>query len=119
MMTTSFPLQLVSPSRDYLDSYLLALKREWARDNMRPESGAEELARIEADADGFIADLVEREAKGSDHRDARRIPGAAPAGLRAAAVDGEFCGSIDLRWQPGTNALPPYCLGHIGYGVVP
>jgi predicted acetyltransferase len=24
-----------------------------------------------------------------------------------------------LRWQPGTNALPPYCLGHIGYAVVP
>jgi len=24
-----------------------------------------------------------------------------------------------LRWQPGTTALPPYCLGHIGYAVVP
>jgi predicted acetyltransferase len=23
-----------------------------------------------------------------------------------------------LRWQPGTEALPPYCLGHIGYTVV-
>jgi predicted acetyltransferase len=33
--------------------------------------------------------------------------------------DGEFCGSIGFRWQPGTTALPPYCLGHIGYGVVP
>jgi predicted acetyltransferase len=33
--------------------------------------------------------------------------------------DGEFCGSIGLRWQPGTEALPPYCLGHIGYAVVP
>ena len=33
--------------------------------------------------------------------------------------DGEFCGVIGLRWQPGTEALPPYCLGHIGYAVVP
>jgi len=33
--------------------------------------------------------------------------------------DGEFCGSISFRWQPGTTELPPYCLGHIGYSVVP
>jgi predicted acetyltransferase len=33
--------------------------------------------------------------------------------------DGEFCGSIGFRWQPGTTDLPPYCLGHIGYSVVP
>jgi predicted acetyltransferase len=33
--------------------------------------------------------------------------------------DGEFCGSIGLRWLPGTEELPPHCLGHIGYAVVP
>jgi predicted acetyltransferase len=33
--------------------------------------------------------------------------------------DGEFCGSIGLRWQPGTSALPPHVLGHVGYAVVP
>ena len=33
--------------------------------------------------------------------------------------DDEFCGSIGFRWQPGTSALPPHCLGHIGYSVVP
>ena len=33
--------------------------------------------------------------------------------------DGEFCGSINARWQHGTTALPPTCLGHIGYSVVP
>lgn len=32
--------------------------------------------------------------------------------------DGEFAGSISLRWQPGTAELPPWCLGHIGYSVV-
>jgi predicted acetyltransferase len=33
--------------------------------------------------------------------------------------DGEFCGVIGFRWQPGTTDLPPYCLGHIGFAVVP
>src|SRR5215471_15635774 len=33
--------------------------------------------------------------------------------------DGEFCGSIGFRWQPGTEVLPPHCLGHIRYAVVP
>jgi predicted acetyltransferase len=33
--------------------------------------------------------------------------------------DGAFAGSIGLRWQPGTTALPAYCLGHVGYSVVP
>ena len=40
-------------------------------------------------------------------------------GFKQWMWDGEFCGTIGLRWQPGTTALPPYCLGHIGYGVVP
>ena len=40
-------------------------------------------------------------------------------GYRLWMWDGEFCGSISLRWQPGTTDLPPHCLGHIGYSVVP
>jgi predicted acetyltransferase len=32
--------------------------------------------------------------------------------------DGEFAGSINVRWQNGTTELPAYVLGHIGYGVV-
>jgi len=41
------------------------------------------------------------------------------SGLPTWLWDGEFCGSIGFRWQRGTEALPPYCLGHIGYSVVP
>jgi hypothetical protein len=33
-------------------------------------------------------------------------------------ADGEFCGSIGLRWQPETSALPSHVPGHIGYSVV-
>jgi predicted acetyltransferase len=32
--------------------------------------------------------------------------------------DGDFAGSIGLRWQNGTPDLPPWCNGHVGYGVV-
>lgn len=31
----------------------------------------------------------------------------------------EFCGAIGFRWTPGSEELPPTCLGHIGYTVVP
>jgi len=40
-------------------------------------------------------------------------------GYRQWLWDGDFCGSIGFRWQPGTTELPPLCLGHIGYSVVP
>jgi predicted acetyltransferase len=40
-------------------------------------------------------------------------------GYRRWLWDGEFCGAIGLRWEHGTEALPPHCLGHIGYAVVP
>jgi predicted acetyltransferase len=33
--------------------------------------------------------------------------------------DGAFAGQIALRWQRGTDALPDYVSGHIGYAVVP
>lgn len=40
-------------------------------------------------------------------------------GYRLWLWDGQFCGSIGLRWQPSTSALPAHVLGHIGYAVVP
>jgi predicted acetyltransferase len=63
--------------------------------------------------------MEDREAKGPpvtlpDGSTAARLPG-----FKRWLWDGEFCGSIGLRWQPGTTALPPHCLGHIGYAVVP
>jgi predicted acetyltransferase len=63
--------------------------------------------------------MEDREAKGPsvtlpDGSAAKRLPG-----FKRWLLDGEFCGSIGLRWQPGTTALPPHCLGHIGYAVVP
>jgi predicted acetyltransferase len=79
----------------------------------------EELQRIQADPQEFLATMEDREAKGPlvrlpDGSQVKRIPG-----LRRWIWDEEFCGSISLRWQPGTTELPPHCLGHIGYAVVP
>ena len=78
------------------------------------------LARIESlSADAFTACLEDREAKGPlvtlpDGTQMKRIPG-----FHRWMWDGEFCGSISLRWKPGTTDLPPHVLGHIGYSVVP
>src|SRR4051812_5582218 len=33
--------------------------------------------------------------------------------------DGEFCGMINLRFVAGSDLLPDYVSGHIGYAVVP
>jgi predicted acetyltransferase len=63
--------------------------------------------------------MEDREAKGApvtlpDGSTVARIPG-----FRRWLWDGEFCGSIGMRWQQGTAELPPHCLGHVGYAVVP
>ena len=113
-------VQLVWPSEQYLPGYVAALNRGWSADTIRGEVAVrEELEKIAKDPAGFLAELVDREAKGGpvtlpDGSSAPRLPG-----YRRWLWDGEFCGSISFRWQPGSSALPAYCLGHIGYAVVP
>lgn len=114
-------MELVVPSLDRLDAYADALRRGgFYPDNIhRERSALEELAKIEADRGAFVASLDDRDAKGGpiilpDGSQVPRLPG-----YRRWIWDGEFCGHIGFRWQPGTSALPPYVLGHIGYAVVP
>ena len=114
------PMQLVSPSLDRLPSYVAALKRGWSPDNIKGAAASiEELAHIEKDPRSFVESLTDRQAKGPpivlpDGSNAARLPG-----FRLWLWDTEFCGSIGLRWQPGTSKLPAHVLGHIGYAVVP
>lgn len=113
-------MQLVVPTLDQLPAYVAALERGWSADNLRRAAAArDELERIATDPAAFVASLDDRDAKGP--------PVTLPDGTRVARLpgyhrwlwDGEFCGQIGLRWQPGSNAVPARVLGHIGYAVVP
>jgi predicted acetyltransferase len=112
-------MQLVWPEMQYLPSYVYALERGWSPDNLRAEAGQENLDEIARDAEQFLSSMVDRDGKGPpvtlpDGTTAPRLPG-----YHKWMWDAEFCGEINFRWQPGTAELPPYCLGHIGYSVVP
>lgn len=118
-MTSPEVMQLVWPAAEYLPSYVEALRQGWSPNNLRPEAAGEELVEIERDASGYLARQIDREGAGPpvilpDGTTAKRLPG-----YRRWMWDGAFCGSIGFRWQPGTTALPPHVLGHIGYAVVP
>lgn len=114
------PLRLVRPAHEHLASYLAALDQGWSPDSGRgAEAIRAEQEAIARDADLFLARMVDRKAAGgpvvlADGSTVKRLPG-----YRYWLWDGEFCGHISFRWQPGTTDLPPTCLGHIGYSVVP
>lgn len=110
-------MELRWPVEELLPSYVAALERGWSS-NTLVSSSDHELEAIRRDPAGFVASLVDREPAGTvtlpDGSAAKRLPG-----YRKWMWDGDFCGSISLRWQPGTAELPAHVLGHIGYSVVP
>jgi predicted acetyltransferase len=112
-------MDLVCPAPEHLASYVHALEQGGSPDNARAAAANDELARIARDPTGFLAEQIDREGRGPpivlpDGSAVPRLPG-----YKRWMWDGEFCGGISFRWQPGTRALPPTCLGHIGYSVVP
>jgi predicted acetyltransferase len=116
----SVPIALVEPSLEHLPRYVAALEAGWSPDNVGGAATArKELEEIASNAAAFLVRQGDREAQGPpvelpDGSLVARLPG-----YRLWIWDGEFCGSINLRWQHGTSTLPPYVLGHIGYAVVP
>ncbi|ANY18872.1 Acetyltransferase (GNAT) family protein [Tsuneonella dongtanensis] len=113
-------MHLVHPSAAMLPSFIDALEKGWSPRNVDSERARlATLARIEAGREAFLAEFVDGATDGPpielpDGRTVPRLPD-----LVRWMWDGEFCGVINLRWQEGTDALPPHTLGHVGYAVVP
>ncbi len=125
MPGTAHPLSLITPTHSHVASYVDALQRGWSANNERPQAAArEERESIATDVDAFLALCDNPQGGGPpvnmlDGTQVERLPS-----MRRWLWDADgFAGTIQLRWQLGPSGpvaeLPPYCLGHIGYGVVP
>ncbi len=108
--------ELVSPALDRVGEYVAALRAGWSPNTTRDVT-TEELAAITADASAHLARLrgeIPGMIRLPDGREVARLPG------RVLWIwDDGFCGAINLRYQPGTEELPPHVSGHVGYAVVP
>lgn len=118
--------RLVVPDLGSLPAYKALLERGWTPDNIRgPIAAQEELARIDADPALFVARCTNLKAEGEpltlpDGRKAQRLPGRVFWIWGASdEADDDCVGTINIRWQPGTPALPEHVLGHTGYAVAP
>jgi predicted acetyltransferase len=115
----SVPMELIRPAAEHLASYLDALRQGWSPNTEHVGTDQAAIDRVTRDPQRFVELCDDREAAGDpielpDGTSVPRLPG-----LTRWMWDGEFAGAINLRWQPGTRELPPTCLGHIGYSVVP
>ena len=109
------PLVLISPSLDKLPGYAAALAAGWSPDTSGDVS-ARQLAAIKLDPAAFLAELTRQDGMftQASGRQVPRLPGAV-----FWLDDGNFCGAINLRYVPGSDHVPDYVSGHIGYTVVP
>ena len=114
-LLTTLPLRLLAPSRERLGQYQAALAAGWSPDTTQDVSGAQ-LAASRRDPGGFLADLARQDGTvvTASGRSVPRLPS-----RQFWIDDGEFCGVINLRFVAGSDALPDYVSGHIGYAVVP
>jgi predicted acetyltransferase len=108
-------LSLVAPSLDRLPGYAAALEAGWSPNTERDVS-AEQLALARRDPAALLDELTGQE--GTIHIGSGELVPRLPS-RTFWLDDGAFCGSINLRYAPGTEALPQYVNGHIGYAVVP
>jgi predicted acetyltransferase len=107
-------LRLVPPSLERVAGYVAALESGWSPDTTRDVSG-EQLEIYRRDPAALIHELTRQDGMiktaSGEHP---RLPS-----REFWIDDGEFCGRVNLRFAPGTDALPPKVSGHIGYAVVP
>jgi predicted acetyltransferase len=108
-------LRLVAPRLDKLAQYEAALAAGWSPSTERDVS-AEQFAALRRDPEAFLAELTRQD--GTIVTASGRVVPRLPSRIRWLD-DGEFCGVINLRFVPGSDTLPDYVSGHIGYAVVP
>jgi predicted acetyltransferase len=95
--------------------YAAALEAGWSPDTTRDVS-REQLALLRRDPAALVDELTRQGGT------ITTASGAVVPKLPNRVLwldDGEFCGSTNLRFAPGTDALPPHVHGHVGYAVVP
>jgi predicted acetyltransferase len=109
-------LRLLTPSLDRLAGYAAAIAAGWSADTYEYDVSVEQLAALRQNPDGFLAELTRQ--GGTIVRASGRIVPKLPSRLYWID-DSEFCGVINLRYVLGSDALPEYVSGHIGYAVVP
>ncbi|MHB1305403.1 MAG: GNAT family N-acetyltransferase [Acidiphilium sp.] len=113
-------VELRIPTLADLPACRAALEAGYSPSNGRPRQRLDDLAAIAADPEAFVATQTDPEARGApieqpDGTKSPRLPGF----VRWIFAEEAFAGTIGLRWQNGTEALPPHVLGHIGYSIVP
>jgi predicted acetyltransferase len=108
-------LRLVLPSLDDIAGYVAALETGWSPSTTRDVS-AEQLDLYRRDPAALLEELARQDGTIvlAGGETVPRLPS-----RTLWLDDGEFCGSINLRFAPGTEALPPHVHGHVGYAVVP
>jgi predicted acetyltransferase len=114
-LATADALRLVAPSLGQLAQYEAALAAGWSPDTEH-DGSAEQLAALRRDRHAFLAELTRQD--GTIIIGTGRVVPRLPSRVHWLD-DGEFCGVINLRYVAGSDALPDYVSGHIGYAVVP
>jgi predicted acetyltransferase len=110
-------VELVAPTLERLPGYLDAVRRGWPGDRVLFGSADAVLALAAENPQAVLDRFADRTTAGVRYRRDGTTAPRLPALLRWM-WDGEFAGTIDLRWSPDGEALPDDVPGHIGYGTV-
>lgn len=111
-------MRLLWPDVSLLPEYVAALERGWSTNTVDQSAAQRELEAIRLDAAQFVRSLLKVEVARTVTLPGGYVGSRIPS-YRKWMWDGEFCGSIGFRWQPGSPELPAQVLSHIGYSVVP
>lgn len=105
---------LVKPSEECLPGYVAALEGDHKNEWLRADYKENVLEQIRTDPKAFLTSRYDPEGIRSPEPGRPVTPY-----VEHWMWDGEFCGLIAVRWQPGTNDLPAPYTSNVGYQTVP